>query len=396
MPDPIITPPAQEGFRFADPGSTIAALEGLVNPEVAGLRLDPDKKIHGLGLPPLEQQPPAAEVKAPGNPLFNTQAPANPAGNPNPILPPKVEAQAPVVTDPQNPFFGKPKPQGGAPIDSWDRVMQEMSGASGHPITGPQDFEKVAETFKQLRADGQKLVEATKNLKEINETIAAMPADLKNGMLAWGMGKDYKAVIQAGGIDYSKDASDHGDKALINHFYPGMFKPEDWEGAKDNAVLQERIALAKDRYQIEKAKVEESTAAIQQDVKNQQAARSASVESAIASLKATFPEALPDVVESTRQALVSGEAKSALFNPDGTYSADAGVLLMFAKHKDYILNLIKAQAVANTTTKIYQEQANQQPAKPGTQGGGGSQQPANPLPQNLQLSMEGLNPRKTY
>lgn len=302
----------------------------------------------------------------------------------------------------EDPFFGKitkPKKQtqlSDISLDNPEQVLGFVKSKFG--IEGKDANEALTKAFtsaEKWRTEAQKLPEVQKQFDQVSKAIDALPAPLLDAMQLALQGKPWEESIRnKPSFDFSKDAEKQDTRALVNHYYPGKFEEEDFEGDPSPA-LEIAIDGSKTKFSVDKNTWEAQRAKIYTDAQALHQTRKASVDGSVTSLRQSFPDLTPAAEADIRGVMESGDVNTLFYNQDGSFKQEAAEMLMMAKYgKGTIKNLMK-QAANQAETRANEDLLTRGADKPKPQKGN-AEKPNEQVLKTIQSQTGGLIKKNTY
>lgn len=257
--------------------------------------------------------------------------------------------------------FGIQKPATPTEYKTLDDVINGLGKKWGITAKDVNDFaDKADKAFTSHRASAQKVGELEAKQKDISDTFAKMPDDLREGFLAWTKGENYKEAFRDTGINYNKTADQHDPQALVNQFFPNKFTKEDFEDHKTTPNPAIEIAVQASTNQFNTNKSSRETA-VRLRVDSQIAYKAqfdASVDDSVSRISADLPF-LTDksAIESLKGDLANlhvlrGTAMAKEFlKTDGTLRDDAASRWALAKHGKQLLDIYAGKVAELAASK---------------------------------------------
>lgn len=347
----------QQQNQFSDNGSEeiesrLAAVGHLLSDkdrqELEALKTGSQKQQ----TPPAGEQKPAGEEKKPDpkQAEVKTDKPAEGEGEKKNVFGLKVNKKA--------------DDKGAAPIviENADQILPIVQKEFGMEIKDIKELPKFFETTKVWRKQAQQFEDVNKKHTQVMSEIESLPIEFHEAFKALAEGKDYKApFVQAvQKFDYKLPADKHDTKALLEHYMPayvGKFTDEDYAAAEKPPALEVAISLAKDKYELERGKIDSQRAEKARSATKQQEAINASLEGSAADLQKAFPEMDSDAIKQVRSVFEGGQSKvlSYFFNNDSTVKPDAFRRLALAINGESVIQEMMEYASHVGETKANEE-----------------------------------------
>ena len=249
--------------------------------------------------------------------------------------------------------------------------------------------------LKNLPEELPKLVERNKEFEQVNARLqnydtafSNMPKALYDSLMAWDKGEDWRGKMRetATAIDFEKGFEDQNQAEIVNTFLPGKISSEDWEEFSDKdgdpavkekvsqaiEIAQEKFALNKEKYDLEKQKLIDSANAFKE---KQQVAFNKSRENVVnAFQEAKLP--LDEKYLQTVDKTISDEAILSLFkNADGTFKENVHQSVIMAQHGFDIVQQMYLAAKRQVASQARSEILERTPATPAAKKTGDADTP---------------------
>lgn len=260
-----------------------------------------------------------------------------------------------------------------------DDVINGLGKKWGIAAKDVNEFaDKADKAFSSHRAAAQKVGELESKQKDISETFANMPDDLREGFLAWTKGEDYKQAFQTTGINYNKPVDQQDTQTLINQFFPNRFTKEDFEEHKTtpNPAIEIAVQASLDKFSTKKSSLE---AAAKSKVDSQIAYKKqfdASLDDSVSRISADLPFFTDQsAIESLKGDLANlyvlrGTALAKEFlKDDGTLRDDAASRLALAKHGKQLLDIYAGKVAELAASKATEKVVSKGADTPSQTGG---------------------------
>lgn len=251
------------------------------------------------------------------------------------------------VNIPENKFGlkvkGKKEEKGKLDIESFEDVPKILKQKYGQDVKEAKDLGKFFETADKWRADSQSLAKVTKEKEDAIATFENLPEELLEAVKAHYRGEDYKETIgKTPKLDFSKSAEKQDIKKLVNAYFPGEFKEEDFEADEKSKELAIAEKASIKQYNTDKTTKEQRAKSEVEKAALKSSAYKTSVSSSVEALKRDFPDMTPDVISDIEETLTSGSLFGKFYNKDGTVKVDAAKRLAMSLHgEDFIGQLME-------------------------------------------------------
>lgn len=287
-----------------------------------------------------------AEIIAAGNKRNGTQKQQQPTENS--AATEKKDDKKPVQADQKQAESAKPSVFGfgkkktddkGAQIviESPDHILPVIQKEFGMAdLKDIKDLPKFFESTRDWRNKAQQFEKVNKEHTQVLQEIESLPVEFHEAFRALSEGKDYRAPFtqSAPKFDYKLDADKQDVKSLVDHYFPDKFTKEDFEESEKSPQLEMAISLSKDKYTLEKQKVEAQRAEKAAAGKKQLDAYKASLAGSVSDLTQAFPEMDADAIKEVQSVFEGGQRSvlSYFFNDDGTVKPTAMRQFALAVH----------------------------------------------------------------
>lgn len=234
----------------------------------------------------------------------------------------------------------KPKEKEKATLDieSFDELPKVLKQKYGQDIKDVKGMTKFFETADKWRSDSQNLEKITKEKDNAIAVFENLPADLLEDVKAHYRGEDYReAREKTPKLDFSKPAEKQDLKKLVNAYFPGEFKEEDFDSDEKSKELAIAEKASIKQYNTDKATREQRATQEIEKAATRTKAYKASVNSSVEALKKDFPDMTADVISDIKETLSSGSLVSIFFNNDGTAKPNSAKMLALAQHGEYFI-----------------------------------------------------------
>ena len=191
--------------------------------------------------------------------------------------------------------------------------------------------------------------------KGFKTVFESLPSDLYNAILAWNEGNDYRSVIQeASRFSLDKAFEDHGNKEMVDSYFPGKITEEEWQDFKDpdgDLTVKEKIGsyvdLSKEKYSVDQSKHKMEASTYEQKASELNKTRQQAFEASRQQLPATFKESFPIqesyINEVDKVAQNKDSILGLFYNQDGALKPEAHARIAMAMGGE---ELVKSQAEA--------------------------------------------------
>ena len=234
-----------------------------------------------------------------------------------------------------------------------DNLYKQMSENLGIQVKSVDDIKS------HLTGVNTKLSEAETKLKEAlpyKTLVEGLPVEIKNPLIDYAEGKDYKATLKQFAnltdIDITKDAKEIPHEVLIKHFNPDITDEEltAMEDVDKNRLLNSATQL----YNVQRQQIlqREQIAFEQQETRKK--TQISAIEKSVAKLKSTFPDMPDKSINQIRDTLLNGVAP-VLVDEKGIYKEEAGERLAMGLYGISTLNEYKSKAATEYQALVQAE-----------------------------------------
>jgi len=238
--------------------------------------------------------------------------------------------------------------------------------------TGIENLEALVSGFSELKSKSEEF-EITKNLVSKYEGIfQQIPAELYQGIDAFLQGKDWKTpIVSKPNMDFSKDASAHAAKSLVDNYLPGEFSKEEWDDYNSEdpdtgikKAIDLAVNTAKKQYEADKIALDSFKGNQIKEAQERETKVNSSIDESIEFLKKSLDGADDGYVRRMKQNLTVQKLNELFFNQDGTFKKEAALRISMAEHGYDMLEQYKTIAQHQSETKERQSILERTPAKP--------------------------------
>lgn len=276
--------------------------------------------------------------------------------------------------------LGLPKPAA-TPTEykTLDDVINGLGKKWGVAAKDVNEFvDKADKAFTSHRAAAQKAGDLEAKQKDISDTFAKMPDDLRNSFLAWTKGEDYKEVFKETGINYNKPADQQDPQTLVAKFFPNKFTKEDFEEHKTtpNPAIEIAVQASIDKFNTDKSSREAAARAKVDSQVAYKAQFDASVDDSVSRITDDLPFLTDQsAIESLKGDLahlhvLRGTAMAKEFlKEDGTLRSDAASRWALAKHGKQLLDIYAGKVAELAASKATEKVVSKGADTPSQNGG---------------------------
>ena len=292
----------------------------------------------------------------------------------------------------------KPGGAGVPAIENFEQLAPITKKTFGFEVKDFKGLAKLVTVAEKFRKDAAVVPELQTKVQKLEAIFEQLPEEMVEGMQAFFDGKpaeEWKGIVASkAAFDFSKAADKQDIKSLVNHYYPGEFKEEDFEGDPSPAM---KIAMdaAKTKYTGEKTAFDSKRAGYIDRAKQTKVAMTTSIASSVASLKQSFPDLTEKAETEVRTLMESDDIVSVFKNTDGTYKPGAAEMLMLAKYgKETMLQLME-QAANAAESRANEDILTRGADKPKPHKGGG-EKPNEKIVKEIETMTEGVGKKRYY
>lgn len=274
-------------------------------------------------------------------------------------------------------------------IKDFNEVPSVIKSKYGQEIKSVKDLPKFFEAADKWRSDSQQLDKVKQEKDNAVAIFEGLPPEMIEAIQLHYKGEDYKKVFEAGPkIDFTKPVEKQDPKKLVEAFFPGEFKDEDFEADEMPKDLKIALKASTDKFNSEKTAREQRAKTQVEQAKRQSEAYKTSVSSSVKFLKTAFPEMAKDDLAEVEETLSSGQLMSKFLNPDGTYKPEAAKKLMLAEYGEQLIEQLMEIAQRRGESAANEEIVERSPKTPKNKSGSKGE----PLRKEVQEKVEELLP----
>jgi len=238
--------------------------------------------------------------------------------------------------------------------------------------TGIENLEALVSGFSELKSKSEEF-EITKGLVSKYEGIfQQIPAELYQGIDAFLQGKDWKTpIVSKPNMDFSKEASAHAVKSLVDNYLPGEFSKEEWDDYNSEdpdtgikKAIDLAVNTAKKQYEADKVALDSFKGNQIKEAQERESKVNSSIDESIEFLKKSLDGADDGYVKRMKQNLTVQKLNELFFNQDGTFKKEAALRISMAEHGYDMLEQYKTIAQHQSETNERQAILERTPAKP--------------------------------
>ena len=305
-----------------------------------------------------------AAVNAELNPFAGEiQAKSVFAPDPKPVTTAPVVAQPPVV-DTTPPVTEVQTPLGNIKIETppvapttdtatLETLYQQMSEKLGVSIKSSEDL------VNQYSTVFTKAGELEKQLKEVlpyKSLVEGLPVEIKNPLIDYAEGKDYKATLKQFAnivdIDITKEAKDIPQDTLIKHYNPDI--TEDELEAMEDVDKKRLLNNASQLYSVQRSQILAREQQAFETSENKKKSQLQAIDKTVARLKVKFPDMPEKSVNAIKETLINGVAP-VLVDEKGYYKEEAGETLAMGLFGTEVLTEYKSKAAVEYQSAVQRE-----------------------------------------
>jgi len=272
---------------------------------------------------------------------------------------------------------------------------------------GFEDFSSLESDYKEKSKTVEELSAYKDNYERVATELSSLPPDLQDALETFSKGEDYTRVFNKPRLNFNVDFQDQDKKKMIDYFFPGELKEDDWSAADPNSdsyddsgraerMIDRYIRDARDKFDREKDSYSQRLKDYSLNADTLAKKRKESIETSMKELNSQYDGLSNIFVNKVYDMLDNGGIERLFKNPDGTYKPEAASLYLEAVYgKDLREQLIKQateRATSKANEKILETQASSRPEFSGT----GSVQAENPTLQKARKEINKLNEENFY
>lgn len=258
--------------------------------------------------------------------------------------------------------FGKKKAdEKGTPlvIESYEQILPVIQKEFGMEIKDVKEVPKFFEASKNWRKQAQQFEDVNKKHTQLLQEVENLPVEFHEAFRAFAKGEDWKAPFNASTpkFDYKLPVEKQDVRALVEQYFPNKFTDDDFKAEEKSPQLELTISLSKEKYSLERSKIENGRATQAAAATKQQEAYNASVAGSAQDLTKAFPEMDSDAIQQVQSVFEGGPGKllSHFFNENGTVKPDAMRRLAMALHGESEIQRMMEYASHVGETKANEE-----------------------------------------
>lgn len=283
-------------------------------------------------------------------------------------------------------------------IKDFSELPSVLKSKYGQEIKDVKDLPKFFEAADKWRADSQQLEKVKSEKDNAVAIFEGLPDEMLEAIKLHYAGEDYKKVFESGPkLDFSKDVEKQDIKKLVNAFYPGEFKDEDFEADEQPKELKIAITASKKEFNSQKTAREQRAKDQVEKAQRQSEAYKNSVSGSVKFLKTAFPDMAQDDLAEVEQTLSSGQLMSKFLNPDGTYKPEAAKKLMLAEYGEELIEQLMKIAAKRGESEANEEIVERASGKPKGKNGAKPEKIRKEVTEKVEkLLPQGLYNKRTF
>lgn len=321
------------------------------------------------------QQPVDAQVNKPASGSIATEAESlQESQNPSDGNPFFIDSEA----------FGGKKEIGGKKVEETQTSSFELPDKFVSHIKENynfDDFNSLEKDYKETKSKVEEYAKYKEDYDRVATELTSLPRDLQEALDAYSQGQDYSKIFTKQRLNYNLDFQDQDKAKVIDYYFPGELKAEDWEAADPNSdnyddtgraerMIERYIRDAKDKYSNDQQSTKSEIEKYQKSIQERAERRSQSLNESAVEFKKEFPDATASLTDRLYRDLQSGAIERMIYNADGSYKPEAMKLLFEMTNGADIRNQLIRQAeergVSKANEKILETQASNRPEFSGT------------------------------
>lgn len=256
--------------------------------------------------------------------------------------------------------LGKNKGKGNQEIviENTDHLFGVIKSQFGQEYKDLKELPKFFESVQKIRKDAQRVPDLEKEAKTWKGIVEALPEDLLESVKAFHSGQDYvKPIANRPKFDFGKKVDDQDITALVSHYFPGKFTPEDFKEATKSPAMEIAMEAAKEKFNNEKQTFDTRRASLQANAQKQIEAQKLALKGSEDHLRQSFPDIEDDAIKEAVKIFEGGtqSVMSHFYNTDGTVKPEGMKMFMMAKYGESEIQRMMGIASNITETKINEE-----------------------------------------
>lgn len=258
-------------------------------------------------------------------------------------------------------------------IESNEQLLEYVKKTFGQEYKDIKEIPKFFEVASKWRADAQNLEKVTKERDQYVGFLEKLPTELFSALQAYDKNEDWKKVLETQPkIDFKLPVDKHSPEALVENYFPGKFKEEDFKAEEKSDALKIAIEASTKSYNVDKTAREQRAAQEIEKAKGHTKAIQDSISGSVAHLKQSFPDVSADAETAIANAFASGDVISKFYNNDGTVKPEAARKLMMAEYGEelivQLMEIAKHQGEGAANEGLLERSSEKKP--PGNSGSG--------------------------
>lgn len=223
---------------------------------------------------------------------------------------------------------------------------------------GSIDYQKLSETLFKQKEDNSQLGAIESKYNDITEQMKSVPSTLLEAMKAALSGKNWREVVLKTDVDYSNnfdELSMSEKNKIMSTYFPNVDVKDDSTDAYKAYLL-----LAKDKYNIEKEKLESEALKLSSLAESKEQKFKASVSESMELFKSKFKsEVSQEQLSLIQDIMVNKSLASLFYNQDGTFKKGSAEKIALALYGDNIIAMLTSKkaskevsdAISNTVAQ---------------------------------------------
>ena len=201
----------------------------------------------------------------------------------------------------------------------------------------PEELKSAVDFYKTQKPEYEKIKQDNEYFIELFDKA---PKELYQAFKDFSEGKDWtQSVKNIRPFDITKDVAQQEAKTLVEHYLPGKFTKEEWDEYNDpegdpmvKRAIDLSVDISKREFQKEQQDIQSQVEKEVQEAQQRQQVFEQSVKEATQSLSEKFEGIDKRYVDKVTEELKSQKFLSLFYNPDGTFTKEAGERLVMAQH----------------------------------------------------------------
>jgi hypothetical protein len=224
----------------------------------------------------------------------------------------------------------------------------------------PEELKTAIDFYKTQKPEYEKIKQDNDYFIELFDKA---PKELYQAFKDFSEGKDWtQSVKNIRTFDITKDVEKQDPKNLVEHYLPGKFTQEEWEEYNSpdgdptvKKAIDLSIDLSKREFKKEQEDVQRQVEKEVQQAQQKQQVFEQSVIEATQSLSQKFEGIDKRYVDKVTEELKSQSFLSLFYNPDGTFTKEAGERLVMAQHGYDLMRQLQHAAAVKAKNEVTEE-----------------------------------------